>query len=111
MQIWKMNADGSHKTAISNIAGGVNGFEFTPAGEQLFYLQDVKIDSTTQDIYPDLPLAKGMIINKLMYRHWDSWHDYAYSHIFITSLDNNKIAAGKDILPGEPFDSPHVALF
>ena len=111
MQIWKMNADGSHKTAISNITGGINGFEFTPAGDRLFYLQDVKLDSTTQDLYPDLPLAKGLMINKLMYRHWDSWHDYAYSHIFITSLDNDKIAPGKDILLGEPFDSPMSPYF
>ncbi len=47
------------KTTISNIAGGINGFELTNSGDRLFYLQDVKLDSTTQDIYPDLPLAKG----------------------------------------------------
>ena len=106
-----MNADGTNKTAISKITGGINGFEFTNSGDRLFYLQDVKLDSTTQDIYPDLPLAKGLIINELMYRHWDSWHDYAYSHIFITSFDNDKIETGKDILSGEPFDSPMSPYF
>jgi dipeptidyl aminopeptidase/acylaminoacyl peptidase len=111
MQIWKMDADGRNKTAVSNIAGGINGFEFTNSGDRLFYLQDVKLDSTTLDIYPDLPLAKGLIIKDLMYRHWDSWHDYAYSHIFITSYKNDKIEAGKDILLGEPFDSPLSPYF
>ena len=111
MQIWKMDPDGSHKTVVSKITGGINGFEFTNSGDRLFYLQDVKLDSTTQDIYPDLPLAKGLIIKDLMYRHWDSWHDYAYSHIFVTSFTNDKIEAGKDILSGEPFDSPMSPYF
>ncbi len=111
MQLWKMDADGSNKTVVSKIDGGINGFEFAASGDRLFYLQDVKLDSTTQDIYPDLPLAKGMIIKDLMYRHWDSWHDYAYSHIFVTSFDKNKIETGTDILPGEPFDTPLSPYF
>ncbi len=111
MQIWKMNTDGSKKTQISSIPGGINGFELANAGDRLFYLQDVKLDSTTQDIYPDLPLAKGMIITELMYRHWDSWQDYAYSHIFVSSISDNKIATGKDIMQGEPFDSPMSPYF
>jgi dipeptidyl aminopeptidase/acylaminoacyl peptidase len=106
MQIWKMKADGSDKTMLSHIKNGINGFELTKSGNQLFYLQDVKMDSTTQDKYPDLPLAKGRIIDDLMYRHWNAWHDYAYSHIFITSLENNQVAPGVDIMAGEPFDSP-----
>jgi dipeptidyl aminopeptidase/acylaminoacyl peptidase len=105
-QIWKMKADGSDKVVISAIKGDLSGFEFAPTGNRLFYLQDVKMDSTTQDRYPDLPLAKGIIINDMMYRHWDSWHDYAYSHIFVAEMQNGKVGPGTDILEGEPYDSP-----
>ena len=34
------------------------------------------------EIHKDLPLAEARIIDDLMYRHWDSWSDYSYSHIF-----------------------------
>jgi len=110
-QIWTMKADGSDKTQVSSVIGDINGFELATNGTRLFYTQDVKMDSTTQDKYPDLPLAKGRIIDDLMYRHWDSWHDYAYSHIFISDIKDGKISEGTDILKGQPFDSPLPPYF
>jgi dipeptidyl aminopeptidase/acylaminoacyl peptidase len=110
-QIWTMKSNGRDKIAVSDIPGGINGFEFSPSGDKLFYLRDVQLDSTTRDIYPDLPLAKGLIINDLNYRHWDSWHDYAYSHIFISTFKDNKVIPGTDIMAGEPYDSPLSPYF
>ncbi|MDP4208395.1 MAG: S9 family peptidase [Bacteroidota bacterium] len=105
-QIWIMNADGSGKAQISSVKGDVNGFEFSANGSKLFYLQDVKTDSTTQDKYPDLPLAKGRIATDLMYRHWDHWSNYTHSHIFVADYKDGKVATGIDILKDQPFDSP-----
>ncbi len=110
-QIWSMKADGSSKTQLSAVKGDINGFEIAANGTSLFYLQDVKIDSTTNDKYPDLPLAKGKIIDDLMYRHWDTWHDYAYSHIFVSEIKSGKIAEGVDILKDQRFDSPLPPYF
>lgn len=110
-KIWIMNADGTDKRVSSDLIRSIGGFEFAPDGKHLFYLQDVKIDSNTQDLYPDLPLAKGMVINDMMYRHWDSWHDYAYSHLFVALLENDKINPGIDIMEGERFDSPLPPYF
>jgi dipeptidyl aminopeptidase/acylaminoacyl peptidase len=110
-QLWVMNADGSGKTKVSDVKSDINGFGFAANGEKLFYLQDVKMDSTTQDKYPDLPLAKGRIITDLMYRHWDKWHDYKYSHIFVADYKDGKVGAGTDIMKGEPFDSPLPPYF
>ena len=111
MQIWSMQADGSGKKVISKVPGDINGFEFAPDGNKLFYLQDVKMDPATTDRYPDLPLATGLVIEDLMYRHWDSWNDYAYSHIFISEMINSTIEAGKDIMKGEPYDAPLPPYF
>jgi dipeptidyl aminopeptidase/acylaminoacyl peptidase len=111
MKIWKMNEDGSDKEVISDVQGDINGFEFSSSGDRLFYLRDEKMDSTTQDRYPDLPLAKGLVIDDMMYRHWDSWNDYAYSHIFVADYKENKVAKGIDILDGEAFDSPLPPYF
>ena len=40
-----------------------------------------------------------------MYRHWDSWVE-SISHIFIADYNGKEIANDKDILDGEPYDSP-----
>ncbi len=111
VQIWTMQADGSDKVVASSAQEDINGFEFAPGGKRLFYLQDVKMDSTTQDLYPDLPLAKGIVIDDMMYRHWDSWNDYAYSHIFVAGFENNQVGPGTDLLDGESFDSPLPPYF
>ncbi|MDD3744840.1 MAG: S9 family peptidase, partial [Lentimicrobiaceae bacterium] len=74
--------------------------------KHIAYIKDVKIEKDVHDLYPDLPLADAMIYDDLMYRHWDSWHDYAYSHVFIAPYSDGKVDAGKDIMPGEPYDSP-----
>lgn len=110
-QIWEMDADGSHKERISNIESDINAFEYAPTGDKLWYLADVKMDSTTQDIYPDLPQASGRIITDLMYRHWDSWSDYSYSHVFIADITNGAFKSGKDILGKEAYDSPLSPYF
>ncbi len=110
-QIWTMNPDGTGKVRISSVKGDINAFEYTMDGTSLFYLQDVKTDSSTQDKYPDLPLAQGRIITDLMYRHWDHWSNYTHSHIFISKINQGKILEGNDILKGQPFDSPLPPFF
>jgi dipeptidyl aminopeptidase/acylaminoacyl peptidase len=105
-QIFEMNANGSEKKQISNIPGGISGFKYSPDMKHILYVKDVKIDKTPQEVYPDLPKTDVRIIDDLMYRHWDQWHDYAYSHLFVASYENGKIKEGEDIMAGEPFDAP-----
>lgn len=106
VQAWEMNGDGSGKVQISEIEGGINSLAFSPGGSRVLFTKDVKIDKSTSDIYPDLPKSDARIITDLMYRHWDTWEDGAYSHIFIADFDGKKISGAKDIMPGEPYDSP-----
>jgi len=106
VQAWVMNGDGSGNKQISEVEGGFNSLAFSPDGTRVLITKDVQVDQTTQDRYPDLPNADGRIINDLMYRHWDVWEDGAYSHIYVADFDGQKISGPKDIMSGEPFDSP-----
>ncbi len=105
-QIWEMNSEGGNQTIKSNIEGGINGFEYSPSGDRIFYLKDVKLEESTADLYPDLPLANVRIIDDLMYRHWNSWSDDSYSHIFVQDYGDKEISAGIDIMLDEPWDAP-----
>ena len=51
---------------------GVNGFSYSPSGDKILFIKDVKLDQNANDIHTDLPKAKARIIDGLMYRHWNS---------------------------------------
>ncbi|MFH0893589.1 MAG: prolyl oligopeptidase family serine peptidase, partial [Bacteroidota bacterium] len=107
MQVWEMNPDGTDKKQISNIEDGINGFVYAPDMKHILFIKDVKLDSTVNDLYPDLPKADAMLFDDLMYRHWNNWTDYAYSHVFFAAYDTlGKIGAATDIMLNEKYDSP-----
>jgi len=105
-QIWTINIDGTGKKEISSFESDINGFQISPKGDKLLFISEVKVDKGTADIYSDLPKASGMMYSDLMYRHWDSWEDGLYSHIFVADFTDGLVKNAKDIMPGEPYDSP-----
>ncbi|WP_297090735.1 S9 family peptidase [uncultured Draconibacterium sp.] len=106
VQLWEMNPDGSSQKQVSDIDGGIFGFQYAPDQSKIYYLKAVKLDDDIHDLFPDLPKANARLENDIMYRHWDTWHDYTYNHIFIADYENGKVGQGTDIMAGERFDSP-----
>lgn len=105
-QIWEANPDGSDVKKVSDTDGDISGFAYSPDGTRILFTKRVKIDKTPNELYPDLSKANVRIEDDLMYRHWDSWSDYSYSHIFVASYSNGTIGKAIDIMPGERFDTP-----
>ncbi|MCL2245498.1 MAG: S9 family peptidase [Lentimicrobiaceae bacterium] len=104
MQIWEMNPDGADSKPVSQIAGGVESFLYAPTGNRILFTQSVKMDKNAHDLHPDLPKANAMVFDDLMYRHWNDWTDYSYSHIFIA--DYPSMANVIDIMKDERAASP-----
>ncbi|MBU0763930.1 MAG: S9 family peptidase [Bacteroidetes bacterium] len=111
VQLWEMNPDGTGIHRVSLLDGDLNSFEYSPDGSKILYTMDVKADKAPAEIYQDLPLADVRIIDDLMYRHWNRWHDYKYSHIFFASFRDGVISEGKDIMEGERWDAPLAPYF
>ncbi|MFZ5941578.1 MAG: S9 family peptidase [Bacteroidota bacterium] len=111
VQLWEMRPDGSAVRQLSDIPGGIDGFEYSPDGSHIYYYKGVKTEKTPAEIYPDLPNTEVMIIEDLMYRHWDHFEDEYYSHIFIAPYSSEKIGEGTDIMPGERWDAPLSPYF
>jgi len=105
-QLWEMNPEGSGKTQISEIEGGINGFEYAPNQEKILYIKQVKLDKSVQDLHPDLPKSNARIETDLMYRHWDQWHNYKYSHVFVADYDGTQVSNSVDIMEGEKYHAP-----
>ncbi len=105
MQLWMMKADGSNRKQITEREGDIIDFSFSPDETKLLFVADVKYGKSTVDKYPDLPKASGIIVNDLMYKHWDEWIK-TVPHPFIADFKNSKIENEIDILKGEPYESP-----
>jgi len=105
MQLWMMKSDGSNRRQITERETGINDFAFSPDETKLLFVSDVKYGERTVDKYPDLPKASGVIVNDLMYKHWDEWVQ-TIPHPFIADYANQKMENEKDILKDEPFESP-----
>jgi dipeptidyl aminopeptidase/acylaminoacyl peptidase len=111
VQLWEMAPDGSSNRQVSEIEGGINSFGYSPAGNNIYFTRQVKLDVTPAEMHPDLPLIDVRIEDELMYRHWSSWHNYSYSHVLIASYDNGRLGEPLDIMQGERHDSPMPPFF
>jgi dipeptidyl aminopeptidase/acylaminoacyl peptidase len=79
----------------------------SPDGKYQITTQEVKINKVHgKDFYPELDKSNVQIYESLNYRHWDTWEDGAFSHLFVHTLENDVRREGKDLMPNEPYDCP-----
>lgn len=77
----------------------------SPDGRYLIQPRDVKINNVKgKDFYPDLSKSNVQIYDGLNYRHWDTWEDGSFSHLFLSPV--NSKGEDVDLMPNEPFDCP-----
>lgn len=108
-KLFTMSADGSGKKEISGISD-FDAFSISPDGKKIYFTKRIKLDSTANEKH-SLQKARVRIINDLMYRHWNYWGDYSYSHILVASFDGNTVSETKDIMEGQRFESPTSPYF
>lgn len=106
-QVYFISPTDSQPKRSTSYPDGVSNFKMSPCGTRFAFTNRIKLDQTPNDIYPDLPKANARIIDQLMYRHWDSWHDYKYSHLHVASIDDDGLAGEpKNLMEGIKADCP-----
>ena len=105
LQLFVMDADGSNRKQISSVEKGIGGFIFSPDEKKVLFISNVKYGKTVTDTYPDLDKANAIIVDDLMYKHWDEWVT-EIPHPFIADYDGEKLSGITDIMEGEPYESP-----
>ena len=106
VQVWEMEPDGANHRQVTSVPGGITGFGYSPDMRHLFFTKRVKVETSPADLHPDLNLSNVLIYDDLMFRHWDRWHDYKFSHIFIAPYNDGAIGEPFNIMENEPWDSP-----
>lgn len=106
-QAWALNPVDGALLQVTNFEDGIANMKVSPTGEHIAFTSDVKLDETVNDLYADLPEANARIIDSLMYRHWNAWHDYAYSHLMTVALgDDGRAGVPVDMMAGMRVDCP-----
>ncbi len=79
----------------------------SPNGEKAIVVRSVKLDKNLgSDLYPGMKNSEVYIYDQLNYRHWDTWEDGKFDHIFIADLVAGTAVAEKDIMEAQPYDCP-----
>ncbi len=109
-QVWSFDASsnrgGAKPRQVTDVEQGVANLKVSPTGTHLAFTVDVKMDSTVNELYSDLPKADARIIDSLLFRHWNAWHDYAYSHLHVAKLNGAKAEDAIDLMKGVRADCP-----
>jgi dipeptidyl aminopeptidase/acylaminoacyl peptidase len=104
---WLMNADGSDSKALLGLPEEADNVQFSPDGTKLIFSNEVKISKVAGvDFYPELKKSNVLIYSSLNNRHWDTWEDGNYSHVFYANYSNGVVDKAIDIMEGQAFDCP-----
>jgi dipeptidyl aminopeptidase/acylaminoacyl peptidase len=77
----------------------------SPDGKYQITIAEVKINKVQgKEFYPELDKSNVQIYEGLNYRHWDTWEDGSFSHLFLNTLNSKSDPV--DLMPNEPFDCP-----
>ncbi|MBG6111827.1 dipeptidyl aminopeptidase/acylaminoacyl peptidase [Flavobacterium sp. CG_9.10] len=96
---------GGNPTEVKDTKEILKDKNISPDGKYIVYNEEVKVDKVLgKDFYPQLEKSEVQIYNGLDYRHWDTWNEGKFNHVFYK--ENKEGSVGIDILKGENFDSP-----
>lgn len=104
-QLYEMNPDGTGRRQLTDYDGDIEAYSFSPDGKKLLFVTQVKTVPSTADKHPDLPLSSGIIVDDLMYKHWDEWVTTA-PHPFVADYNDGALSNIVDLLEGQPYESP-----
>lgn len=104
---YKIPLSGGNPVELATNESITSNDRISPDGKHILYSDEVKMDKIEgKELYPDLPKSAAQVYTSLNYRHWDTWEDGKYSHVFFAPFQNGKSQEGKDIMPNEPYDAP-----
>ena len=104
-KLYTIPINGGKPTEVKDTKTLLKDKNISPNGKYIVYNEEVKIDKVLgKDFYPDLQKSDVQIYDALDYRHWDTWNEGKFNHVFYK--ENKEGAVGIDLLKGENFNSP-----
>lgn len=104
-RLYTVPVSGGDATEIKDTDALLKNPSLSPGGKYVVYDEKVKLDKVfAKDYYPALDKATVQVYDGLDYRHWDTYSDGTYNHVFYR--ENKEGAPGTDIMKDQPYHSP-----
>lgn len=123
-QVWMLNINGGEALQVTDLPLNVDGFKLSGDDKKIIVSMSVfnECDTLTcsvkklQDI--ESKLQAGKVYDQLMVRHWDTWNNGTYKHLFVATLNGKAITDAHDItkglatdIPAKPFSGMEEVVF
>ncbi len=105
-KLYSISINGGTPSEVSSTETIIQNKNISPDGKYKLMDKAVKINAVHGfDFHPDLQKSTAQIYTSLDYRHWDTWNDGTFNHVFYgttNASEDNYI----DILENEPYNCP-----
>lgn len=106
---YSVSVEGGEPIELESIDGLLPDPKLSADGKWKVSHKSVKIDAVTgAELYPQYPKSNVRIYESLHYRHWDTWLDGSYNHVFLHKVTNGKADEGIDLMEGQRFFTPTI---
>lgn len=111
-QVWILSMDGGDPRQVTTLSTEADGVTWAAHGDTLLFTSQVYPDCTDEECNAkrlkeaEDSKVKAQIFTELLFRHWDSWREGRYTHLFSVSA---KGGTPRDLTPGA-YDSPTFFL-
>lgn len=103
-KVYQVPVKGGTPQLLEGYQGVLFDDKISPDGKKKLFHESVAVEAIlATDKYQDLSKADAYVFDDLNYRHWDTWKDGSFKHVFYQDLETEEKV---DIMAGQPFDSP-----
>ena len=106
-QLWQVAPGSSEPKQLTDYEPPLQNVRFSPDGKHILFTKAVplaKMHST--DRHTDLPKSDAYVYDALDYRHWDTWAEGTYNHVFYATYRDGEIGTPIDLMAEEPYHTP-----
>jgi len=103
-KVYQVPLKGGESQLLEAYQGLLIDRSISPDGSKKLFHEKVKLENVlASDRYKELGQANAYVFDDLNYRHWDTWKDGSFKHVFYQDLKSEEKV---DIMKGMAFDSP-----
>ncbi|WP_213608370.1 S9 family peptidase [Pseudoalteromonas sp.] len=103
-KVYQVALKGGNSQLLEAYQGLLIDSRISPDGSKRLFHEKVQLeDVLATDRHKELAQANAYVFDDLNYRHWDTYKDGKFNHVFYQDLNTEDTI---DIMKGLPFDSP-----